>query len=93
MPGQVLKLATNAGAGNGAAVKTEIGGRFLGDAMGTWGGGNVQLQRLGPDGSTWLNYGAAITANGAAAVELAPGSYRAVVTTATGVYYWLTEVA
>lgn len=62
------------------------GGRGVFSVVATFGGGNVQLQYLGPDGSTWLNVGASLTANGLAAFELPPGRIRAAVTTATGVY-------
>jgi hypothetical protein len=37
------------------------------------------LQLLGPDGSTWLNAGSAITANGFASA-LVPGIYRVAIT-------------
>jgi hypothetical protein len=40
------------------------GGAYGLSVVATFGGGNVQLQLLGPDGSTWLNVGSAITANG-----------------------------
>jgi hypothetical protein len=39
----------------------------------TFGGGNMQLQLLGPDGTTWLGVGSAITANGFASLALVPG--------------------
>jgi hypothetical protein len=38
------------------------------------------LQLLGPDGSTWLNAGSAITANGFASLALVPGIYRVAIT-------------
>jgi hypothetical protein len=56
------------------------------------GGGNVQLQLLGPDASTWLNVGTAITANGFSNLTLPSGTYRIAVTAATGVYASLTSV-
>lgn len=62
------------------------GGKGLFTAVATWGGGNVQLQYMGPDGATWLNVGAAVTANGIQNFELAPGLIRAAVTTATAAY-------
>jgi hypothetical protein len=58
----------------------------------TFGGGNMQLQLLGPDGTTWLGVGSAITANAFASLALVPGQYRLGVTTATGVYAALTGV-
>lgn len=62
------------------------GGRGMFSAVATWGGGSVQLQYMGPDGTTWLNVGAALTANGLATFELPPGLIRATVATATAVY-------
>lgn len=62
------------------------GGRGLFTAVATWGGGNVTLQYMGPDESTWLTAATALTANGMVAFELPPGKIRAAVTTATGVY-------
>jgi hypothetical protein len=58
----------------------------------TFGGGNVQLQLLGPDGSTWLAVGRAITSNGFSSQALPPGQYRIAITTATGVFAALTSV-
>ena len=52
----------------------------------TFGGGNIQLQRLSNDGATWVNIGPAVTAAGYSTMFLTPGSYRFAVTTATAVY-------
>jgi hypothetical protein len=68
------------------------GGTYGLSVEATFGGGNVQLQLLGPDGSTWLNVGSAVTANGFASQALPPGQYRLAVTTATAVYAALTSV-
>lgn len=78
------ELLNNASA-TGSAARWN-GGRGVFSAVATWGGGNVQLQYLGPNGSTWLNVGSALTADGLAAFELPPGQIRAAVTTATAVY-------
>jgi hypothetical protein len=69
------------------------GGVYALSVVATFGGGSVQLQLLGPDGSTWLNVGAAITANGYVSQTLPPGSYRLSITTATAVYADLTRAA
>ncbi len=61
------------------------GGLYELAAVATWGGGNVQLQQLGPDGSTWLNVGTDLTANGVTTMDCPPGTYQLAVTTATGV--------
>lgn len=52
----------------------------------TFGGGNVVLQRLSPDGSTYVNVITALTADGYASSNLPSGTYRIAVTTATAVY-------
>lgn len=61
------------------------GGRYNVDVIGT-GFGTVTLQRLGPDGSTWLPALANFTANGTQLADLASGSYRFAIVTATAVY-------
>lgn len=49
-----------------------------------WGGGNAQLQQLGPDGATYLNVGSQITADGVQGpLYLPPGVYQWVLTTTT----------
>lgn len=65
------------------------GGVYTMDAVATWGGGNVALKRLGPDGSTYLSLDSALTlsANGTSGpVALPPGDYQLDVTTATALY-------
>lgn len=52
----------------------------------TWGGGNVTLQRLATDGSSWVPVMSQMTADAYASASLPSGSYRLAVTTATGVY-------
>lgn len=52
----------------------------------TFGGGSVQLQILGGDGTTWVNVGAAVTANSYNTIILPEGQYQFVITTATAVY-------
>jgi hypothetical protein len=62
------------------------GGRYNSAIIATFGGGNVGLQALGPDGSTWLPVFTALTTNGFATADLAPGQFRFGVTTATAVF-------
>ena len=62
------------------------GGNYTVTAHATWGGGNVVLQRLAADASTYVNVITALTADGCASVNLPGGTYRFAVTTATGVY-------
>jgi hypothetical protein len=58
----------------------------------TFGGGNVGLEQLGPDGVTWLATLTALTVNGSTAVSLPPGQFRVSVATATAVYTQLARV-
>lgn len=70
------------------------GGYYMMAAVATWGGGNVELQMLGPDGSTYLSAPTALklTANGMIAGYLPQGQYRFTVTTATALYCSVTGV-
>ena len=70
------------------------GGKYLVQASATFGGGSVKLQRLSNDGSTYQSVGTStdFTANGVAAVDLAPGSYEFVVATATAVYAQIARI-
>jgi hypothetical protein len=51
------------------------GGKYAMDTIGT-SFGSVTLQRLGPDGSTYVTAATAVVANGAATVDLPPGIYK-----------------
>jgi hypothetical protein len=62
------------------------GGKYAAVVSATFGGGNVQLQTLALDGSTWVNVGTSITAAGLSNYDLSPGQYRLAITTATAVY-------
>lgn len=54
------------------------GGRARLTAVGTFGGGAVNLEFLGPDNSTWIPYDATgLTAAGSIVIETIPGSIRA----------------
>ena len=69
-----------------------LGGKYAAVVTATFGGGNVQVQTLSIDGSTWINVGAAITAAGVATFDLPSGQYRLAVTTATAVFASLTRI-
>lgn len=77
-------LASNISATTDAFFLT--GGKYGIAVLATFGGGNVVLQGLGPDGSTYVPMHTAITAAGVATVDIPPGQYRWAVTTATAVY-------
>ncbi len=51
------------------------GGKYAMDVIGT-SFGSVTLQRLGPDGSTYVTAATAVVANGAATLDLPPGLYK-----------------
>lgn len=83
-----------------AAFPLTLGGRYSVSVIATFGGGSVKLQKLGPDGSTFLdiqspfnNAGTEVdlvistfSANGTKDFVLAPGEYKFVIATATAVY-------
>lgn len=68
------------------------GGKYGLTVSATFGGGNVQLQTLSLDGSTWINVGTSVTANGQSVLDLPPGQYRLSITTATAVFAALTRI-
>jgi hypothetical protein len=57
-------------------------------AVATFSAGNVELQMLGPDGTTWLSAPTALklSAAGTIAGYLPPGQFRFTITTATAVF-------
>jgi hypothetical protein len=75
----------NIGTGNTAPF-TLKGGNFAIIATATFGGGNIQLQALALDGSTWINVGSSITAAGLSTLQLPAGQFRLSVTTATACF-------
>lgn len=62
------------------------GGLYMILVTATFGGGNVVLQALAADGTTYVNIHTAITATGVVNVTLPNGQYRWAITTATAVY-------
>ena len=62
------------------------GGNYGVTAHATWGGGSVTLQRLSPDGSTYVTVMTAFSADGYANANLPSGTYRLLVATATAIY-------
>ncbi|HUP06845.1 MAG TPA: hypothetical protein VMU47_06830 [Caldimonas sp.] len=83
--GQQLAGSGVTGAGNGTTGPFDCpGGRMSYAVCGTFGGCSVQLNQLGPDGTTWLPVGAAVTSAGVAIVELAPCQLQLVITGGAG---------
>ncbi len=68
------------------------GGKYAIVASATFGGGNLQLQTLANDNSTYVNVGSSITAAGLSTYDLPPGQYKIAVATATAVYVTITGV-
>ena len=62
------------------------GGRYAITAIATWSNGNVTLQRLTPDGTTYVTAVAPITANGLYVSDLPSGTYQLAISMATAVY-------
>ena len=63
-----------------------VEGQYAVQAVATWGGGSVTLQRLSSDGSTYVTCLTAMTANSYATVNLPAGTYKFTIATATAVY-------
>lgn len=76
------------------AAFTARGGKYLAEAVATWGGGSAKLQRLANDGLTFVSIGSStdFAANGVAVVDLSPGQYQLLIATATGVYFDLKRI-
>lgn len=68
------------------------GGNYGLTCQATFGGGNIALQRLSTDGSTYVTVITALTANGYASANLPSGTYRLAITTATAVYCDVTAI-
>jgi hypothetical protein len=62
------------------------GGNYGVTAKATWGGDSVTLQRLSPDGTTYVTVLTAFTADGYQNANLPSGTYRLLVATATAIY-------
>lgn len=70
------------------------GGLYELAGVATWSAGNIELQGLGPDGSTYLSAPTAmkLTANGKIQGYLPPGQYKLIITTSTAVYATISRV-
>ena len=80
------------------AAFTLKGGRYVLNGVATWSAGNIAVQMLAADGSTWVapwtiaGSANSMTANGSLTLDLPPGQYRIAVTTATAVYASLASI-
>jgi len=78
-----LTLLSNA-AVSGTPQIISVGGSYIYMVSGTFGGTSTQLQVLGPDGTTFINMGAAITVAGFQKVDLPAGaSVKTIITGGT----------
>lgn len=75
-------------AGTSAVQTLTLGGHYVVDSVATGTPGSVDVQKLGPDGTTWIDIVAQLTAAAGAtsAVILSPGEYRVVSVTFTAVF-------
>lgn len=89
--GQAVDLMSNSDAGNGSDVYWG-GGKSAFIAEATFGGGSVKLQIKLPQGTYADVSSVTLSAAGMVATDLPPGTYRAVATTATGVYSRLVAI-
>lgn len=86
----ITLLSNSSTLGNGAAQTVSIGGSYLYQIAGTFGGTTAKLQLLGPDGATYVDIaGTSFTSANMVKLDLPAGSQvRAVMTsgTPTGMY-------
>jgi hypothetical protein len=75
-----------------AAFTINTGGKYALTGHATWGGGNIQLTRQANDGSTFVNVGSSLTADGLTTMDLPRGVYKLAITTATAVYADLSRI-
>jgi hypothetical protein len=68
------------GAGTTQGPFVLLGGKYGVSCSATFSTGNVALQTLRPDGTTFVNPLPAFTANGAASADLPAGKYQVLVT-------------
>lgn len=60
------------------------GGAYVLDAVANFNSGSITLQRLGPDGTTFITAATALSANGSSgSIALPPGTYKILVASAT----------
>lgn len=61
-----------------------LGGAYVLDAVANFNSGTITLQRLGPDGVTFITAATALSANGTSgSIALPPGVYKLLVASAT----------
>jgi hypothetical protein len=65
------------------------GGKYWLAAVGTFNSASVTLQRVGPDGNTFVTAATALTAAGGNVSDLPPGTYQVTISgSTTAALYW-----
>ena len=84
---------TFTGGGDGDTAKFRVlGGRYAVGVTATFSAGNIAFNVLMPDGTTYIAAMTAFTAAGTAVVDLPPGSFEFVITTATNAQGFISRV-
>jgi hypothetical protein len=86
----IMTNGFNLGSAN-SAVFSLYGGLYALDVVAS-GSGSVTLERLGPDGSTFISTALTLSATGTIQGQLPPGEYKLVVATLTAVYACVVEI-
>lgn len=88
------KVFSNAAAGTSPQFELR-GGKYALDVAATGSAGTVVLNKLGPDGVTFipvLPLTTALTQTGSAIYDLSPGQYTVTVATLTAIFVSITEI-
>ena len=85
-------LQTGLSSSNDQVVFRLKGGRYQLSAVATWGGGSATFEMLGPDGSTYLTVGTALSANGTQVVEVPENNFRWTIATASAASLAVTRI-
>lgn len=80
---------SNSAAGTSASF-TLGGGLYTLAAVATW--GSLVMNKLGPDGTTFISVSQTQTANGGQTLYLSPGTYQLVATGGSGYYASITQI-
>lgn len=71
-----------------------MGGAYAVDVVANFNSGTITLQRLGPDGATFITAATALSANGTSgSITLPAGTYQLLVASATALYVSVMRVS
>lgn len=65
-----------------------MGGKYWFAAVGTFNSGTLTLQRVGPDGNTFVTAATGLTAAGGNTSDLPPGTYKVTLSGSTTAVLW-----